>query len=290
MVGVCRDSQDCCDAPDECPPYDDTVPIEDAYECSEDSKYGTETTCRNACTFCSTDVEEVCPGDSDFCPPNIVLDSTLCLMAGQTMEAGTVDLVATEVSDGVEVCATLYLDGGWELQTGDESIKVYISSLQVPESSPGRYNIKQGSQDFVNGQAICKTFLFVDGLELVYFALHLDVTHPTNGGETAWALDCSNSPSSGLTANRFTQTNKKGIIAFQGWGQYFTWTACGSGTVSTAGDETCDDQYDCPHSTPPAPTPDGVTWDCTSIGLDDVALSCNEGETPQCLSVAPLFL
>jgi len=45
-------------------------------------------------------------------------------MAGQTMEAGTVDLVATEVSDGVEVCATLYLDGGWELQTGDESIKV----------------------------------------------------------------------------------------------------------------------------------------------------------------------
>ena len=165
---------------------------------------------------------------SNDCPPNVILDDTLCLKAGQTNPAGTVSLKATPDPDSAayDFCVTINLDG-WTLQ-GNEPIKAEFSTQERPGSNPGQYSYKYPNGGIIDGTDAgtyvlqsCLSYtesMICDGLTL-YFAIHLDVTSGSDS-ETAWALDCEDTD---LSGNRFL--NKK-ETAFQGWGKYFVWTPC----------------------------------------------------------------
>lgn len=209
---VCRGLQGCCDEEDKCEVGN--------FDCPEDLKKQTDFTCREVCEDCAGDVKEVCPGDSNDCPQNVIFYDELCIMAGQHMHAGTVYVDAIAMDGGmVQFNARMHLAPDWSLKSGDESIKSHWG-METPFSNSGRYGNK------ADGNALDEmrmyTFESIPNIAMgstLYFAIHLDVVGP-GGEETAWAMPCDSTKH--LEGIAFT--NKKG--AQTGWGKFSSYTPC----------------------------------------------------------------
>jgi hypothetical protein len=147
----------------------------------------------------------VCNGVDDECPQDIILDDTLCLVAGQSTYVGAVSLKAAPspiVSNSFDFCVTITLDGA--TLTGSEPIKAEFSTTETPGSAPGKYSYKFPSGGIVQTHtagvyklAECKRVTMNDlcgekNFQL-YFAIHLDVS-VGGSSETAWALECPADP------------------------------------------------------------------------------------------------
>eukprot|EP00985_Skeletonema_marinoi_P005388 scaffold2331_cov109-Skeletonema_marinoi.AAC.5 len=253
---TCRDSVNLCDAPEYC--------TGDNYTCPEDKNYGEGTifgeygaelngefVCRPACENdgCKDDIEEVCPGNTDTCPDDVIFERELDLIAGQHFTAGSVVVNATDLGNGsTEVCVTIYLASDWVLQSSDDPIKMEINTEGGIRSSPGSYSYK----DLVVGEKSCYTFTNDAEKATVYFAVHLDVQKVGEEGsaETAWAkvivdeTATSTTTATSLTSEPFvkqgtksgpkvkvTTTAQDGV----GWGEYLTFSINCANIV----DETC---------------------------------------------------
>jgi hypothetical protein len=262
---VCRDSAGPCDAPEYC--------TGDSHVCPQsDLKYGPDVqvfnesgnlvegdmVCRGTCESCPYDVEEVCPGREDACPSDVIFQEELDVMAGQHHDAGYTTITATDLSlDGdfgtkVEVCVTIKLENGFELQKDDsgvvknDSIKMELNDVGGLENkSPGGFNYKglAAGYEEPNGVTVCHYFhIQSDESSTIYFTAHLDVVGPS-GSETAWpklptSTDGTASTTTGsLLPHVFVKKSpKKGpnvqVVAATedgggdgiGWGNWFTFS------------------------------------------------------------------
>ena len=180
--------------------------------------------CRAKCPDCEYDEAEFCPGDSYDCGPNIVLNTELCILRGQTMDSGVVTV--TVQSDGV---MTFLMDFNMGLATdGDgKNIKIFVGTTP-PGNAAGKYPYHSGVGGGVEvvdaAKHIYKLTLNVATLEgapslaaygtcpdsptKIYFALHFDMSD----GETAWFLKCDNSV---VEESSFPQSKR--------WGGYLAW-------------------------------------------------------------------
>lgn len=276
---MCRDSLGCCDPAEECSGTDAT--------CGHDVTYtsGDNIVCRPACDDCPTDLPEICAAETGNydCPSNVFLDGELCIVAGQSMDAGRVSVMGKETTaGGYEVCIVIELGDGWDLD-GAESIKAFVES-QSPTMVHGQYPLKLG--DGISGED--GTYMFdagcfdvtelvpvIDGAECIgggslSIAIKFDVVSETEGGQTAWAMACDgqscSEPDSDPTTpfcNKPIYVGKKNPKPHQ-WFKYASWSPCCESSCV----ETCDTDPTPEPGTTPAPetTPSGTitcTYECT---------------------------
>ena len=108
---------------------------------------------------------------------------TVKLVAGQTMDAGTVTVT---IEDGI-IEVTFETKDGWVL---DET-HVYVGCVKPPTHSPG--GLGSTHEDLGGVTTDTHTFSWVDiacecieGSVTLYFATHAVVSHNTYGSQTAW--------------------------------------------------------------------------------------------------------
>ena len=281
----------------------------DSYTCPEDKNYGDvgvlgedgaelieASVCRPVCEndSCKDDIEEVCPGNTDTCPDDVIFERELDLIAGQHFTAGSVVVNATDDGDGfTEVCVTIYLasDSDWVLQSSDEPIKVEINTEGSIKSSPGSYTYK----DLVVGEKSCYTFTNDATTPTVYFAVHLDV-EKEGSAETAWAKAGSTSTETSLTPHPFigqgTESGPKVKVTTKGWGEYLTFSincanikeeicspTIGGGTTTTG-------TTVAPGTGTDTTTP--ASYTCTN-GTDSAVLTCQHESNVEVIGCHNLF-
>jgi len=311
---VCRDSAGPCDAPEYCP---GEGPSEAFYKCPEDIKYGPDVqvfnesgnlvkgdkVCRGTCESCPDDVPEVCPGGQNACPSDVIFQKELDVIAGQQYDAGYTTITATELDEKtaegiplVEVCVTIKLENGWELQKDDsgatkqDSIKMELNNVGGLEyKSPGGFSYKDLAARYDAGVTEC--YSFPSEPTTIYFTAHLDVVG-LSGSETAWPklptstnetvstttgslsphVFVKKSPKKGPNVQVATTTEDGGGGGI-GWGNWFTFSiGCASvndkcsTSTSTGGGETTSTT-----TSTVAPTTTGVhTYTCTSNTSDEL--------------------
>lgn len=253
---VCRESKanigQLCDAPEYCTGKD--------HVCPEDKNYGDAGVlgaeegahvCRSSgrCGYgnCVDDVEEVCPGGTSECPPDIIFQREFDIIAAQQHKAGSTTVTITDLDDTtdldqsyVQVCVQITLAVDWELLTGSEyPIKYDIKTGdEVPKSSPGSYANKYMTLEDQAGKQCFTIDTRADSCNM-YFAFHLDVKKvgdggETNTGETAWArLAADDEITEADTSLREYQFIKKPTkngppvkMVELGWGGYFSLSIC----------------------------------------------------------------
>jgi len=286
---ICREPAGVCDKPDTCSGTE--------FVCPEDEKFGAEHECRPKCEDCDSDVPEMCPGDRDDCPENVIMEGTLELWAGQDSNAGIVEVVATERGDAkVEICALTKLNGSWQLKADAEAIKLHMCNLERPDSNAGQYDVRVSSDSYdeMDGYKYCKSEFKHN--DTVYLAIHLDVIHVggEGGGETAWAKVAvgdgteADAPPSPMLPNQFYRkgTRKGPKVKAEetedgvpkGWGGYASSILC---NISDKCRETVEVSDDDNIGT--------ALWTCSKEGSEGEALiltcsssndSC-EGMSPQ---------
>lgn len=289
---TCRTSAGPCDKADTCEGSYEAGHEAGSYKCTEDKKFGDQDelphTCRPACESCPQDVPEVCPGGTNDCPANVVMESQLYLVAGQNNDAGTVSIKTTESDDGSEinVCATIELNESWQFKDTDnsEAIKLHMCNANAPQSNTGRYDTKYSAAEYAVDGSIEHCETFAGNSTMLYMAFHLDVKRVGDGdenSETAWALATSTESATSLedTTSPFTEQSfpspgtRKGPKTSGatttsttsggggGWGKYITTSVCDTPGTCREPVNYEDDTTTIPP--PPAPLVQS-TWTCTS--------------------------
>lgn len=161
------------------------------------------------------------------------------------------------------VCLETFLNPGWLLQEGSETVKIHMCFNDEPGTQPGQYEIKESTLG-----PHCKSF---PAQAKVNFAAHYDLTYGTST-ETGWAFPPAAADT--LLARRLLD---EGGTAMTGY--YFTRAGAGGGpSPKLKGSKTTTAESTTESTTTEVKVQGWGRW--SKIGL---------GNSKQCLAVDKIF-